>query len=280
LRVDGTKVIGGCGEGFRLLEKGKNKGQLVAVIGYEGKDDCMPWVKSKAAENCAYEKVMGLSGRFGGTTDPQLRKDKIAHFGLNLSKELEDKLFTCEATLFQAFVALAGHRQFLLSRLLDNPELTKQLEDIFDTTINKRSDPNEVSFMIACTLDAFQRSFLRNDTKFQDYLRGEGSLTTMEYTGWQIFKDKCMGCHSSKVFSGGIEVSRFPDMEGVPDCANDITGVGIFLDRIYRKVSAPNPDLDFYGPHGEFTELDSYLEFHTDLDSIEIIAVDAWINTI
>ena len=274
-RSDGTKMIGGCGEGFRLTQDNR----LTKVIGYEGKDDCMHWVKSIAAENSAYNKIAGLSGRFGGTDDPQLRQDKIAHFGLeNVNPEVLDKLFKCEATLFQAFVALFGHRQLLKSRLFDNPELIVQLEDIFYIKITKDIDEHELAFMVACCLDAYQRTKIRK-FKFQDHIDGIDTLSALEQLGYDIVQTKCVGCHESPSFSGGIAESSFPNVEGVPDCANDITGVGI-LDstKIYRRVTGFNPDLDLYGPHGEFDNLEGYLGTKN-LDDKELEAVAAFIRT-
>jgi len=277
LRADGVSMVGGCGEGFRL-----DSGLLVKMQGYEGKEDCMDWVKSTAAVNSAYNQISGLSGRFGGTDNEFLRADKIRHFGLILSKELEEKLFKCHATLFQAFVALAGHRQFFVDRLFDRPELISKLEIMFDKKIIKGvTDPNEMAFMVACCLDAYQRSILRSNTKFRHFARSQVQLSDQEMLGWQLAKDNCIKCHTSPTFSGDIEISRFVNLPNVPDAANDITTVGIFGDFTYRKVPTMNPDNSLYGPHGEFDSFANYIPVHYPfLNQAEAQAIEAWFNTL
>jgi len=276
------KFPGGIGEGadLKLTDEGM---RYVMWEGYEANVDSMTWVKSRSFVNSCFQEISGLSGRFGGTDNPQLRKDKIAHFGIKLSEPMINKLMGCHATLFQAVVALDGHNQFSVKRIIKNEYFKNQLYLATGLKITGDTPEEEIVFAIACCLDAFQRvEGIRNQSRFQQAARGEISLTTAETAGFILFKSNCAtakvngieyGCHTAKDLSGGIVPSFFEDREGVPDCANNITGDPSWIKdttQIYRKASTIAPGSVAYGPHAEYRKRENYVDFKLQKLNIEL----------
>lgn len=280
------KFIGGCGEGCYLNEGGKYE----LAKGYAAKVDSMTWVNSRGATNIAYQSIAGLSGRFGGTTDTTWRKARINHFDLsNKPSKFLDSLFQCEPSLFQANIAMGGHRQFATQRLFDKPELVELLNTTFDTKITKETDPDEIIFMISCCLDAFQRAQITNNNRFQRWLKGEVEFTEHELAGYALVKSNCTTCHDSKVFSGDIAPSHLPNLPGVPDAVNDIRNVPD-SNYVYRVVRPMLGGMNHYGSHSEYDNSQDYLNHHVPfemkvigyepLNAIEISKINHFVNTL
>lgn len=268
---------GGIGEGATPID-----GEYVLWDDYHGKTDSMTWVQSRSLANSAFRIRSGLSGRFGGTMDPVLRQDIINHFDLHeIPTEWLDKIFSCHATIFQAFVAYYGHNQFHTDRLFDRPDLVLLIEQTYDVKIDKSMPEHELVWYLACAVDVFQRvKGLRNQSKFQQALRGEADLSSDEMLGYKIMTSSTCAkaeingqdysCHGGKDFGGDIAPSVFPNLDGVPDAVNDITGRLIADSTLtFRTVPTIFGDKPMYGPHGTYTSLKDFLIDHTmDMDSL------------
>lgn len=278
-------IIGGCGEGCLIKD-----GEYKLIEGYFGKIDSMNWVVSHGATNIAYATRAGLSSRFFAKGNPDTTAI-INHFGLDrTNQEFLDKLLSCKPSLFQCMVALGGHRQFSAVRLMtDNPQMVESLERIFNVDITPLTPANEIKFYIACCIDAYQRSKLTTDGRFQQYLRGEIQLDSTELKGFELSKEFCVDCHNNKVFGGQIAPSSFPNLSGVPDAVNDIMSVPD-TNYVWRVVRPFMGQMILLAPHGEHDNMEDYLFEHVpfemdhtnkrQLDTLEIKALAKFIETI
>ena len=262
------KFIGGCGQGCILTEEGLHIDEH-----YDGKVDNMNKVKSLGASGIAYSKVAGWSGRFGMLHDNiDAQHDILEHFKLHAFEQ-------CEPALFQAFVALGGHRQLMRKRLMEDTVAIKHLNTAFHIDSLESKTDRDIQFMVACALDAFQRVEGLNsaiNSKFQEVAEGRNTFTIGEKIGWDMFNTSCISCHSSKVFSGGIELAHQGEVEFNPDHRREITGVGIPDDgKIYRSVRPLRNNIskhDCWGVDCSFDSLESYVgSFVSDQDSLRYI---------
>jgi len=186
---------GGCGQGCILVN-----GKAVLDPNYVGKIDSMNFVKSYGAGGAAYQPVMGRAGRFGMTKENEAcQTDILKHFGL-------DSFPNCEATLFQAFVALKGHRQLLSKRLFEDKLSMNHLQHAFPSVKLDSVSTDSLTLLIGMTLDAFQRVAGLEDaqkSRFQSVVSGKGLFTAQENQGYLLFKQHCVSCHSNPVMGGG-----------------------------------------------------------------------------
>lgn len=103
-----------------------------------------------------------------------------------------------------------------------------------------RNDLDEVAANAGKALEAFERTVLCADTRFDQWTRGEINLTDQEMNGAQAFVDhNCTRCHSGPAFSDG----KFHNI-GIPSAdrgrivgrdlllADEFNGVGLFSDDL------------------------------------------------
>jgi len=291
---------GGIGEGASLVDHSLTSALSGTTVtrqryrlwdDYHGKVDSMTWVNSRSFSNLAFQKIGGVSGRFGqGLT----AEEAIAHFGIDTTvvpfSFVRDTLVMCEVGVMQAWVALNGHNQFSSTRLHQHPTLMSEINDKLGTAITKQTPAYQVSWILACCLDVSQRvRGYRNDTRWQRIVRGEEEIRTDEYRGFKTMRSDCAGCHSGPDWSGGLGLSSFPDMgqslvdpavDTAPDNYLDIAGTStedimaamrelfpslqvMTADTMIRKIPSPVVAGNaLYGPAGSYTDLEEYLMDH------------------
>ena len=101
-----------------------------------------------------------------------------------------------------------------------------------------REDVDRVAANVGKVLEAYERTILCADTRFDKWARGEVSFSTQELNGAQSFvQHNCTRCHTGPAFSDGkfhnigIPSKDVGRSEGLPLLLNDaFNGAGLFSD--------------------------------------------------
>jgi cytochrome c peroxidase len=113
-------------------------------------------------------------------------------------------------------------------------------------------------------LAAFERSLVANNSRFDQYMRGDSTaLSATEREGYQAFiKTGCVNCHNGPMFSDfRVHVLGIPDNEklGQPDAGTDRTFA--FRTPSLRNLRYTDP----YMHSGKLQTVEQVLEFYEDL---------------
>ncbi len=146
------------------------------------------------------------------------------------------------------------------SRLQAIPDYVEMFDAAFgDNTINAST--------MAQAIAAFERSIIANNSRFDQYARGDDSaLTELEVRGLNTFIDAgCNACHSGPMFSD-YELHQLP----VPD-NEKLTELGIVDNGVDGKFRTPTlRNLEFTAPYmhnGTKSDLNSAIRFYNDIDN-------------
>ena len=101
-----------------------------------------------------------------------------------------------------------------------------------------QDDIDRIGANVGKALEAYERKLICADTKFDQWVRGEATLSTAEQNGAQSFvQHRCARCHSGPAFSDGkfhnigVPSSDLGRSAGIPQLLNDIfNGAGLFSD--------------------------------------------------
>lgn len=145
----------------------------------------------------------------------------------------------------------------VVTRLNAIPEYRQLFADAF-----KEEDITAIN--LGKALGSFQRSLLANNSKFDQYMRGDAkALTTSEKEGMQLFiQSGCARCHKGPMLSDyELHVLGVPDNEHLAKIDTGYQG-----DFAFRTPSLRN--LRFTAPYmhsGKIADLDHVLTFYEDL---------------
>jgi cytochrome c peroxidase len=142
----------------------------------------------------------------------------------------------------------------VIERLEAIPEYVSMFDIAFGTT-------NISEQRIADALATFERSIVANNSRFDQYMRGdEGALTQREIAGLNNFIDVgCADCHSGAMFSDFELHTLSTPNNGVND--NGATGDFDFRTPSLRNVALTAP----YMHNGVFDSLEDVLDFYDDI---------------
>lgn len=144
--------------------------------------------------------------------------------------------------------------EVIIQRLMNISEYQSLFDEAFGTSVI-------TSARIAQALSTFQRSIISNNSRFDQYMRGNDNvLTQQELNGLQAFINVgCADCHNGAMLSD-YELHTL----SVPN--NGINDAGINGDYAFRTPSLRNVELTApYMHNGAFDDLDDVLDFYDDI---------------
>lgn len=203
-----------------------------------------------------------LNTAFNGITPTQQAKPSEAPMFWDLrAKSLENQALEP----IMAFEEMRGHAYAkeevideILKRLRQNSEYTRLFEKAFNTK-NAISKEN-----LAKSIAAYERTLIGNNTRFDQYMRGNKSILSQnEIDGLKLFiKSGCAKCHNGPMFSDfKTHVIGVADNEKLT-----ISDDGI--DKTYAFRTPTLRNLRFTAPYmhsGKLKTLQNVLEFYEDL---------------
>ena len=147
----------------------------------------------------------------------------------------------------------------LINRLKAIPEYQNAARSIF----KRDFDP----WVLTRSLAAFQRSLVSDNAKFDQWKRGEVTLTAAELNGWKLFSEKlyCTQCHPPPFFTtrGAANNGLYADYTGMEDQGRfridiDSTQIGTF-----KIPSLRNNELTFpYMHDGSLKSIDDVIQHY------------------
>lgn len=145
----------------------------------------------------------------------------------------------------------------VIAKVTADADYSKRFKAAFgDETINSQR--------IFKALSQFMCAMVSSNSRYDQYMRGTGSLSTQELNGLTLFRAKCASCHKEPMFTD----YSFRNNGLTPDAAlNDsgrahITGLAEDM-RKFKVPSLRNIDLTRpYAHDGRFNTLDAMLEHY------------------
>ncbi|MBK8503319.1 MAG: cytochrome-c peroxidase [Saprospiraceae bacterium] len=147
----------------------------------------------------------------------------------------------------------------VIQRIRNIPEYERRFSEAFPGDSDPISNEN-----LAKAIAAFERTLLANNTRFDQYMRGnQGALSESEIEGFEAFKEAgCGNCHNGPMFSDfKTHVISVPPTEKLtqPDSGFQTTFA-------FRTPSLRNLRFSFPFMHnGELESLKEILEFYEDI---------------
>ena len=211
----------------------------------------------------------------------QYHNDKEVHIG----GQLHDGRATDLQAQVKVFFLKSAPIETYIERIRENDDTINEFKDIYGDEIFENY---ELAFeAISDSIATFEKSdiFAPFDSKYDYFLAGEESLTTLEEEGRKLFEGKCSSCHPGKSYDGskivftnykyynlGVPVNHplravNGKGEGVVD-----NGLGAILDdaqfdgefkvATLRNIAVSSP----YMHNGLFKELKTVVHFHNSRD--------------
>ncbi len=123
-----------------------------------------------------------------------------------------------------------------------------------------RNDVDEVAANVGKALEAYERTVTCSDTRFDQWVRGEVTLTTQEMNGAQSFvAHRCARCHDGPAFSDGkfhnigVPSTDVGRSGGIPQLlADSFNGAGLFSDDLAAGQVKPAAAATETGTEGAF----------------------------
>ncbi len=156
-----------------------------------------------------------------------------------------------------------------IARLQDNPAYVQRFENAFGS-------PGIDASRIAKALSQFQRTMISSNSKYDQFLRGEATLTTQEQRGLNLFfthpepgfapplrGGNCGDCHTgflttdAQFHNNGLETSPAPGFSVVTGQPGD---VGKFRTPSMRNIAVTAP----YMHDGRFATLEDVLDHYNE----------------
>ncbi|MHA4741729.1 cytochrome-c peroxidase [Dyadobacter sp. MSC1_007] len=235
----------------------------------------IPFVKrnSQSILNAAFNSIKN---------DEPYHPESAAMFWDSRAKSLE------EQALFpiKTFEEMRGHgyqEDRVVDEVVTRLKAIPEYRRLFATAFNGDTEPVNPN-NLAKAIAAYERTLIANNSRFDQYMRGDSSaLTTGEKEGLNLFlKAGCAKCHSGPMFSD-FKLHTL----GVPDTPNrgesDTGG-----DKNYGFRTPTLRNLRYTGPYmhsGAFKTLDQVLLFYEDLaggkienPKVEMYQMDTLIN--
>jgi cytochrome c peroxidase len=108
----------------------------------------------------------------------------------------------------------------------------------------------------------FTAAMVSANSKYDKVMRKETVFTTEEQQGYQLFKDKCAGCHTEPLFTSLNYINNGLDLNSVDEGRKTITGLAIdkgkFRVPTLRNIELSSP----YMHDGRFNTLEKVLEHY------------------
>ena len=259
--------IGEGGMGFGI----SGEGRVANPFYLESELDVQP-LRSPAALNVAFQKVMLWGGKFGAK-------------GVNSGTEafwtegtpLENNHFDFEGIETQALAGMGVHRLELdTSKLFDGTDYRQYFDQAFPQI---EEDQRYTQRNAALAIAAYERTLLASQAPFQRWIRGElDAMNEPQKRGAILFfgKAKCVGCHTGPALSS-VDTVKFHVL-GMNDLvggdvfqsnpeAGDHLGRGGFTQKEEDMYAFKVPQLynlkdsPFYGHGGSFTRIQEVVAY-------------------
>lgn len=175
------------------------------------------------------------------------------------------------ADLEEGNVFLNANNDSIRNRLARHPEYPRLFWQAFGVDIVSLSTPERKKF-IAYALAQFMRTMISSDSRFDQYLRGQNTLTPEEIEGFQIFmredKGDCFHCHGDAnnptwrdnlFHNNGLDATHSGDNLGRYLVTGNPADIGKFKTPGLRNVELTAP----YMHDGRFTTLEEVVEFYS-----------------
>ncbi len=259
--------IGEGGMGFGI----SGEGRVANPFYLESELDVQP-LRSPAALNVAFQKVMLWGGKFGAK-------------GINSGTEafwtegtpLENNHFDFEGIETQALAGMGVHRLELdTSKLFEGTDYRQYFDQAFPQI---EEDQRYTQRNAALAIAAYERTLLATQAPFQRWIRGElDAMNAPQKRGAILFfgKAKCVGCHTGPALSS-VDTVKFHVL-GMNDLvggdvfqsnpeAGDHLGRGGFTQNEEDMYAFKIPQLynlkdsPFYGHGGSFTRIQEVVAY-------------------
>ena len=145
----------------------------------------------------------------------------------------------------------------LAQRLSKDDEYVKLANDIFDREVD--------AFVITRSLAAFQRTLISDNSKYDQWKRGEVEFTTSEKLGHKLFTEDlhCTKCHPAPLFTTGEAENNglyadYKDDKGRFRINVDTNDIGKFKVPSLRNIELTFP----YMHDGSFSNLEEVIEHY------------------
>ncbi len=156
---------------------------------------------------------------------------------------------------------MAMNLDTMVNRLNNHPVYRSKFNQAFE--IDSIS-----SAYVVRALAQFQRTIISSGAKYDQWKRGETSLTELESSGLQIFESKCAPCHPPPLFTdhsfhnNGLDSTFSADKEGIYLGRRRIThkeeDLGKFKTPTLRNIMLTHP----YMHDGRFRHIDKVLDHY------------------
>lgn len=145
----------------------------------------------------------------------------------------------------------------VIDKLNNHPEYPELFADVFGISpINSQQMLTSMAW--------FMTSIVSNNSKYDQYLKGEVSLSSDELSGKLLFEDKCANCHTPPLFTdysfknNGLD-STFPSDSGRARITGLYSDIGKFKVPSLRNVEYSGP----YMHDGRFNTLEQVIDHYS-----------------
>ena len=247
--------IGEGGIGFGVTGEGRHKDPS-----YQDSNLDVQPIRSPSVLNTAYQEVMLWNGQFGAKG---VNQGTEANWTVGTPKEKNNLGF--EGLETQAIAGLDVHRLAVDENFI----FTTVYKDLFDASFpDIPVDERYTTITAGLAIAAFERTVLANEAPFQQWLRGNGTMSENETNGALLFfgKAECYQCHSGPGLNGmEFHAIGMSDLTGneIINAVDDATkrGRGGFTGNPEDDYKFKTPqlynlaDVGFYGHGANFTSL-------------------------
>jgi len=150
----------------------------------------------------------------------------------------------------------------ILDEIINRLKAIPEYSQLFEAAFGKNNSIN--SNNLAKAIAAFERSLVTNNSRFDQYMRGDdNAISLSEKDGFELFKKAgCANCHNGPMFSDyTMHVLGVPENEKLTEPDSGIAGKYAFRTPTLRNLRFTAP----YMHNGSLTTLKSVLEFYEDI---------------
>ncbi|MDM1074227.1 c-type cytochrome [Empedobacter brevis] len=214
-----------------------------------------------------------------------IQENAFTHHGHTVSHGIEDRIGIRNAPPIQNLAFLNRYMwDGVIHDLAQQPISPITAEEEMDTTFpeiikklsgdsnyrkmfkNAFGDESISANRILSALGQFMASVVSKDAKYDQYVRKEADLTTLEKTGMQLFQQKCSSCHQGALFTDesfrntGMYYDKQYKDGGLYRVTLDSADFMKFRVPSLRNIEMTKP----YMHDGRFYSLEAVLNFYSD----------------